>query len=132
MLKVYVSKQSNYPVSSPELKKKLKGFFKKKGIVSDADVSVSLIGEKKMIDIARWAQSLIGFYVDRWYDTEAGKWMLESGPIRLASYHADLLTHLVDVLFVLPMRKFLVHLHPVEPDFPVAKRIQIVNRPQQC
>lgn len=53
MLKVYVSKQSNYPVSSPELKKKLKDFFKKKGIVSDADVSVSLIGEKKMMEVAQ-------------------------------------------------------------------------------
>lgn len=43
------------------------------------------------VDIATWAQSRLGFYVDRhWQD---GRWVLEPGPIRLASYHADLLRH---------------------------------------
>lgn len=41
------------------------------------------------IDIVRWAESPIGFYVDRGWD--GGQWVLEPGPIRLADYHADLL-----------------------------------------
>lgn len=44
-----------------------------------------------MLDIARWAQSPIGFYVDRHW--RSGKWILRPAPIRLASYHADLLRH---------------------------------------
>ena len=44
-----------------------------------------------MIDIARWAQSDIGFYVDRtWQD---GHWVLGNRPIQLAPYHADILRH---------------------------------------
>lgn len=51
MIKVLVSKQSNYPVKSTDLKKKLATFLKKKGIVSDAEVSVAIVGEKKMMEI---------------------------------------------------------------------------------
>ena len=53
MIQVYVKKQSNYPVKASELKKKLSEFFKKQGIVSDAHVSVALIGEKKMLDLSK-------------------------------------------------------------------------------
>lgn len=53
MIKVYVKKQSNYPVKAIDLKKKLSEFFKKQGIVSDAFVSVALIGEKKMHDLSK-------------------------------------------------------------------------------
>ena len=53
MIQVYVKKQSNYPVKASELKKKLSEFFKKKGIVSDAHVSVALIGEKKMLELSK-------------------------------------------------------------------------------
>ena len=53
MIEVKVSKQSNYPVSTPPLKRRLKDFLKEKGIVSDAQVSVALVGEKKMAEIAR-------------------------------------------------------------------------------
>lgn len=48
MIKVYVKKQSSYPISTPDVKKRLKEFFLKNGIVSDAEVSVSFVGEKKM------------------------------------------------------------------------------------
>lgn len=51
MIKVSVSKQSNYPVGIPVIKKKLAGFLTKNGIVSDAEVSVALVGEKKMIEV---------------------------------------------------------------------------------
>lgn len=53
MLKVNVTKQSSYPVSSPKLKKRLQEFFQKNGIVSDADVSIALVGEAKMLDIGK-------------------------------------------------------------------------------
>ena len=44
------------------------------------------------VDIVRWAESSIGFYVDRRW-TEDG-WQLGPGPIKLAAYHADLLRHI--------------------------------------
>lgn len=53
MIKIYVKKQSNYPVSTPELKKHLRDFLKDKGIVSDTQVSVALVGERQMLDLAK-------------------------------------------------------------------------------
>jgi len=53
MIKVDIVKQSNYPVSSPKLKKKLREFLASKGIVSDAEVSVAIVGEKKMLEVGR-------------------------------------------------------------------------------
>jgi rRNA maturation RNase YbeY len=52
MIKVSVSKQSNYPVNVPAVKKKLAEFLAKNGIVSNADVSVALVGEKKMMEVS--------------------------------------------------------------------------------
>ncbi len=51
MVKVSVVKQSNYPVGTAKIKKKLAGFLIKSGIVSDAEVSVVLVGEKKMMEV---------------------------------------------------------------------------------
>lgn len=51
MVKVFVSKQSRYPVSAAVIKKRLSGFLTKNGIVSDAEVSVAIVGEKKMMEI---------------------------------------------------------------------------------
>lgn len=53
MIKVSVSKQSNYPVSSALLKNKLKGFLAKKGIVSDCEVGIAIVGEKKMLELSK-------------------------------------------------------------------------------
>ena len=50
MTKVSVSKQSNYPVNVLVIKKKLAEFFTGNGIVSDAEVNVAIIGEKKMME----------------------------------------------------------------------------------
>jgi hypothetical protein len=44
-----------------------------------------------MIDIVSWSQSEYGFYVDRYWGPRG--WELESGPIRLADYHAAILAH---------------------------------------
>lgn len=48
MIKVYVKKTGNYPVSSPKIKGYLRKFLEEKGIVSDADVSVSIVSETRM------------------------------------------------------------------------------------
>ncbi len=53
MIKVFVKKQSNYPVKATEIKKKLAEFFKKSGIVSDAEVSVAIVGESKMMEVGK-------------------------------------------------------------------------------
>jgi len=53
MIKVNVSKQSNYPVSSALLKNKLKVFLTKKGIVSDCEVGIAIVGEAKMLELAK-------------------------------------------------------------------------------
>lgn len=52
MIKVRVFKQSAYPVSSPKIKRILRSFLRKNGIVSDVEVSVALVGEKKMYSLA--------------------------------------------------------------------------------
>lgn len=53
MIKVSVKKQSNYPVSSVEIKRNLRKLLEKSGIVSDCEVSVALVSEKKMLDLSR-------------------------------------------------------------------------------
>ena len=51
MIKVSVTKQSNYPVKVSVIKKKLAEFLAKNGIVSDAEVAVAMVNEKKMLEI---------------------------------------------------------------------------------
>lgn len=51
MIKVSVTKQSSYPVDAVSIKKKLAAFFVYHGIISDAEVSVAIVGEAKMFDI---------------------------------------------------------------------------------
>lgn len=53
MITVHISKQSNYPVNTPQLKKLLQQFFNERGISSDADVSVALVGESQMYNLAK-------------------------------------------------------------------------------
>ena len=53
MIKVLVKKQANYPVSASNIKKILREFFQKNGIVSDAEVSVAIVGKAKMMDLAQ-------------------------------------------------------------------------------
>lgn len=53
MIKVNVKKQSNYPISSTKIRNNLKNFLAGHGIVSDAEVSVVLVGEKKMLEIGK-------------------------------------------------------------------------------
>ncbi len=53
MIKVNVKKQSNYPIASSKVKKMARDLFVKKGIVSDAEVSIAFVGEAKMLEIGR-------------------------------------------------------------------------------
>lgn len=53
MVKVLLTKQSNYPVKSSELKRKLAAFFEKRGVISDAEVSVALVGEARMLGLGK-------------------------------------------------------------------------------
>ena len=53
MIKINVSKQSNYPVSGVKVRKFLQKFFKDNGIVSDAEATVSFVGKKKMLSLAK-------------------------------------------------------------------------------
>lgn len=53
MVKVSITKQSNYAVGATPIKKKLAQFLTNKGIVSDAEVSVAIVGEAKMLDIGK-------------------------------------------------------------------------------
>lgn len=53
MIRVTVKKQSNYPVSAIKIKRELTTFLKKRGIVSDAEISIALVGEKKMIALSK-------------------------------------------------------------------------------
>ncbi len=53
MIKVSISKQSNYPVKVTTIKKKLADFLAKSGIVSDAEVSVAIVGEAKMMEVGK-------------------------------------------------------------------------------
>lgn len=53
MIKVSVVKQSNYPVGASKIKKKLADFLVAQGIVSDAEVSVAIVGEKKMLELGK-------------------------------------------------------------------------------
>lgn len=51
MIKVSITKQGNYPVNTSTVKKKLADFFAKNGIVSEAEVSIAIMGEKKMMEL---------------------------------------------------------------------------------
>ena len=53
MIKVNVSKQSNFPVKSSLIKKRLREFLTKEGIVSDCVVSVAIVGKAKMLETGR-------------------------------------------------------------------------------
>ena len=53
MIKVSITKQGNYPVKSSVIKKKLADFFVKNGIVSEASVSIAIVGEKKMFEVGK-------------------------------------------------------------------------------
>lgn len=53
MIKIYVKKQSNYPISAAKIKRRLTSVFKEHGVVSDSVVYVTVVGKEKMLALAR-------------------------------------------------------------------------------
>jgi rRNA maturation RNase YbeY len=53
MITVLVKKQTNYAVSTPKIKKTLRDYFTAKGIVSEAEVSVFIVGEEKILELGK-------------------------------------------------------------------------------
>lgn len=53
MIKIYIKKQSNYPIRAATVKRQLRVFLEKEGLVSDFSVSISFVGEEVMKDISR-------------------------------------------------------------------------------
>ena len=53
MVRVNVKKTSNYPVSVRKLKITLRTFFANHGIVSDAEVSIAIVGEARMLELGK-------------------------------------------------------------------------------
>ena len=53
MINVFVKKTGNYALSVPKIKNHLRAFLEGRGIVSDADVSVSIVSEKRMKKLAK-------------------------------------------------------------------------------
>jgi rRNA maturation RNase YbeY len=53
MIKIYVKKQADYPVSAVKIRQRLREFLRKSGIVSDSIVNIALVGKKRMSDLSR-------------------------------------------------------------------------------
>jgi probable rRNA maturation factor len=53
MILVSITKQSNYPVNTSEVKRYLTTLLERSGIVSNTKVSVALIEEKEMLDLSK-------------------------------------------------------------------------------
>ncbi|OGM26116.1 hypothetical protein A3D00_01765 [Candidatus Woesebacteria bacterium RIFCSPHIGHO2_02_FULL_38_9] len=51
MISVEVYKQSNFPVSSAKIKKAVTKVLTENGIISDSEVSVAIVGDKKMAEL---------------------------------------------------------------------------------
>ena len=89
MIKVYVKKQSNYPVDSYKLKRRVKKFLKEKGIVSDSQLTIAIVGKRKMKELSKKylndyklhnVLSFVGSEVDEDFKTPAQN-MIDLGDI---------------------------------------------------
>ena len=52
MIKIYVKKQSGYPINTFKLKSRIRDFLNRKGIVSDSQLTIAIVGEKKMKELS--------------------------------------------------------------------------------
>jgi len=53
MITINVYKQSNYPVNTAKIKKRIKETLVSQGLVSDFEVSVALVGDQKMDELVK-------------------------------------------------------------------------------
>lgn len=81
MVKVYVTKTSQYPIKATKVKTYLRDFFKKEGIVSEAFVSVAFVGEDKMKKLAKkyYAKDSNLHNVFSFVENEAGEFVNPKG-----------------------------------------------------
>lgn len=81
MIKVYVTKQRQYPIKATKVKSFLRGFFTGEGIVSDAFVSVAFVGEKKMRALAKryYPKDNLVHSVFSFVENEAGEFVNPGG-----------------------------------------------------
>ncbi len=52
-MKIYVRKQSNYPIDAVPLKRKLEKFLRSHGVNKEVVISIAIVGEKKMKELGR-------------------------------------------------------------------------------
>ena len=62
MISITLVKQSAYPISAKKVKEAISRVLKDRGIVSDSEVSVALVGKKKMAEYVK------DYYGDDGYD----------------------------------------------------------------
>lgn len=53
MIKINVKKMSNYPVSGVKIKRHLMNYLGEKGITSDCEATVAVVGRTKMLGLAK-------------------------------------------------------------------------------
>ena len=53
MTNIYVTNESNYPISTTNIKKRLGDFLTNRGVAANREVGVSVVGKKIMIDLAK-------------------------------------------------------------------------------
>ncbi|EKE05072.1 MAG: hypothetical protein ACD_19C00426G0094 [uncultured bacterium] len=94
MVKINVSKQSNYPVSGVKVRKFLQSFFKDNGIVSDAECHVSFVGEAKMKTLGKkyYKKDLKIHNVFSFVESETAGWK-----------HPDNIMHLGEIVVCFPI-----------------------------
>ncbi|MFH1863345.1 MAG: rRNA maturation RNase YbeY [bacterium] len=103
MIKVDVVKQSNYPVSSTNIKKALRELLIKQGIVSDAEVSVAIVGEKKMLEVGRkYLKDKVLHNVLSFTPDEARYQTVPGEAIEKFIYPDDKLVHLGEIVVCYP------------------------------
>ena len=87
MVKVSVTKQSNYPVGTAKIKNRLAAFLKNQGIVSDAEVSVAIVGDRKMRALSKKykgedkTRNILSFSLSEGESTHLGSEVLKLGDI---------------------------------------------------
>lgn len=96
MIKVDVYKERNYPVSSPKIKKRLREFLGKKGIVSDAQVEVAIVGVGEMGKIDRKIHNVLSF------TPQESKKKFVYGKAASFAYPLDGVIHLGEIIICFP------------------------------
>lgn len=104
MIKVNISKKSNYPISGVKVRKFLQEFFKKNGIVSDAECHVSFVSEAKMKEIGKkfYRKDSRVHNVFSFVESEVGTFPTQGGPA-LGWKHPKDIIYLGEIVVCFPI-----------------------------